>query len=136
MAEGIARHYAAQRGRAIEARSAGTLHIEGRPADRSAVAVCAEIGIDISQHRSQGLTGPLVDWADYVLVMEFGHANHIRDHHPDCQELIMLGHMAGMMEIGDPIGRWKPRFRRSRDEIRRCVESLIDRLPPKGKITP
>jgi hypothetical protein len=34
-----------------------------------------------------------------------------------------------MVEIDDPFGRWIFAFRRCRDEIRRCVEAFMDRLP-------
>jgi len=132
MADGIARWYADQTGRAVLCRSASTLGLQDYPADPNAVAVCAELGIDLSGHRSAPLTDELINWADYVLVMEFDHAQHIREHHTQVRErLLMLGNFGGVSEIADPIGGWRFRFRRSRDEIRRCVEGFIDRLPSK-----
>lgn len=129
LAEGIARAYALERNRNIVAKSAGTLHILDRPADPKAVAVAAEIEVDIEAHRSQGITQELVDWSNYTLVMEYMHAEYIRDQFENVGELLMLGGFAGRMEIADPIGGWKFRFRRSRDEIDLCVKALIDRLP-------
>ena len=131
MAEGLARAYAAATRRSMEVRSAGTLGIIDHPADSKAVAVCAEVGVDISGHLSQGLSEDLVSWADYVLVMEYGHARHLRDHYPEVgDDLLMLGAFGGLFEIEDPIGSWKLKFRRSRDEIDRCVRAFVDRLPP------
>lgn len=133
MAEVLAQHYAAQRGRPIEARSAGTLGIEGRAAAPNAIAVCREIGLDLSDHRSQGVRPSLLDQADYVLVMEHHHARFLRERWPEkvADNLLMLGNFGGMLEIPDPIGSFKYKFRRSRDDIRQSVELFIDRLPPR-----
>lgn len=131
MAEAIARSYAARRGRALEVRSAGTLGIVEAPADPHAVAVCREIGVDLEQHASQGVDEALIEWADYVLVMEFRHARELRERFPEIgDKLLLLGTFGGTMEIADPIGSYKFRFRRIRDEVRRCVELFVDRLPP------
>ena len=43
----------------------------------------------------------------------------------------LLGTFGGLVEIDDPYGRWIFAFRRSRDEIRRCVERFVDTLPPR-----
>ncbi len=131
MAEGIARWYADAEGRDVSVKSASTLGLLDFPADPNAVAVCQELGIDIANHRSQPLTDELAEWADYLLVMEFHHAQHVRDQHPLVGErLLMLGNFGGVVQIDDPIGGWRFRFRRSRDEIRKCVEAFLDRLPP------
>lgn len=130
MAEGIARDYAQKRGRLVEVRSAGTMGLVGHAADSKAVAVCGELDVDLSAHRSQAIVSDLITWADWVLVMEFAHATHIREKFPEVGEkLVMLGSFAGLFELADPLGGWKFQFRRSRDEIRRCVESFVDRLP-------
>ena len=115
----------------VEVQSASTLGLEDRPADPHAVAVCAEVGVDIGDHDAQPLTDELIDWADYVLVMEYRHAAHIREHHPQAGEkVLMLGNFGGNApEIADPIGGWRFQFRRSRDEIQRCVHGFMRRLP-------
>jgi protein-tyrosine-phosphatase len=133
MAEGLARAYATGRGRAVEVRSGGTMGIVDHPADPKAVAVCGEIDVDIARHRSSGIDAEVIAWADYVLVMEYAHATWLRERFPDLGEkLLLLGSFAGVFEIADPLGGWKFQFRRSREEIRRCVEAFVDRLPPKA----
>ena len=132
MAEGIARTYAEMRGRLVEVQSAGTLGIQDRAADPKAVAVCREVGIDIRDHRSQGVTEEHVEWADYILVMEYRHAQHLTDKlgvRPS-DRLLMLGTFGSMVEIPDPIGGWKFQFRRCRKDIDLCVQQFVDRLPP------
>ncbi|MBW2253884.1 MAG: low molecular weight phosphotyrosine protein phosphatase [Deltaproteobacteria bacterium] len=132
MAEVLAAAYAARRGREMEMQSAGTLGIEDAPADPNVVAVCGEIGLDLTRHRSQGVSKDLVEWADYVLVMQFHHATTLRERFPEIgDKLLMLGALGGTLEIEDPLGGFKTRFRRSRDQIRGCVEVFIDRLPPR-----
>ena len=130
MAEGLAREYASARGRELDTASAGTLGLVDRPADPKAIAVCREVNVDLSQHRSKGLDDALVAWADYVLVMELAHAEQIRERFPAIGEkLVLLGSFGGVMEVRDPLGGWKFQFRRSREEIARCVQGFMDRLP-------
>ena len=137
MAEGLLRTYAEIRQRPVEVRSAGTLGIREAPADAYAVAVCAEIGVDLGGHRSQALTPELVAWADYVLVMEYAHAAVVRTMMPEVGEkVLLLGGFGRAMEIADPIGGWKFQFRWSRDEIKVAVEMFLDRLPQKGAPPP
>ncbi|MFT4979632.1 MAG: protein-tyrosine-phosphatase [Myxococcota bacterium] len=134
MAEGLAQHYARQRGWELRTRSGGTMNIVGKPAAKNAVRVLREIDIDISDHKSKGISSEMVDWADHILVMQLSHAVKLRERHSslaDTDRLHQLASFGGMLEIEDPIGGWRWRFRRSRDEIRRCVETFMDNLPPK-----
>jgi len=131
MAEGMARNYALERGWSIEARSGGVLGLVDRPADPLAVKVMNEIGIDISSHRSQGISSELVDWADYILVMELGHTMRLRERHENASDkTLMLGNFGGMMEVQDPIGGWRWKFRKCREGLVRCVHGFMDQLPP------
>ncbi len=133
MAEGIARIYAALRGRDVEVASAGTLGLVDHPAEPKAVAVCREIDVDISSHRSQGLSPELVAWAHWILVMEYHHSTHLAEHYPKSEDKrVLLGNYGGIGEIADPMGGWRFRFRRSREQIRRSAEGFIDRLPHDG----
>lgn len=134
MAEGLAIQYAQQRGWSVRVRSGGTMGLIGKPAARNAVRALSEVGIDISEHRSKGITEEMVEWADHILVMELKHALKLRDRHAslsDSDRVLQLASFGGMVEIDDPVGSWRWRFRRSRDEIRRCVETFMDNLPPR-----
>lgn len=132
MAEGLARAYSSQRGWAVEVASAGLLGLEGRPAEPNAVRAMSELDIDISGHVARGLSAELVTWADYILGMELHHTTEVRRRYPTAEDRVMLlGSFGGIFEIPDPIGGWRWRFRRSRDEIRGCVERFLDQLPPR-----
>jgi protein-tyrosine phosphatase len=131
MAEYIARDYAERCGVELEARSASTLGLEGRPAEPKMVTVGREIGLDLTPHVCQPITDELVDWADAIYVMELKHHAHLTDFHPGSNGKVhLLGRLDGVDEIADPIGAWFTwRFRRCRDQIERCVKKVIDPLP-------
>lgn len=133
MAALLARDYATRRGWELETASAGVLGLKDRPADPGAVRAMAEIGLDLREHRSQGVDAELMRWADYVLVMELTHASELRRRFPEAEDkVLMLGNFGGKLEIADPLGGWRWRFRRSREEIQGCVEGFLDQLPRRG----
>ncbi len=128
MAAGLADRVAMELGLEVEIRSAGTLGIVDRPADPKMVAVAREIGIDLRDHRSQGLTAELVGWADRVLVMELEHAEAVTVLHEGAvPKIVQLGPLVGQPHIADPIGSWfKARFRRARDELSVAVRRVLE----------
>ena len=132
MAEGFAKRFGEMRRQRYEVRSASTLGLNGAPADPKAVKVMDELDISIHDHRATPLTTEIAMWADWILVMEMAHASKVREIAPDTAErVLLLGTFGGTVEIADPLGGWTRRFRRSRDEIRSCVERFCDQLPPK-----
>lgn len=127
MAAGIAELVALELGLQIEIRSAGTLGLVDRPAEPRAVAVCREIGVELGDHRSQGLTVDLVRWADTIYVMEDVHALVVRELVPDVGEIVIqLGPLVGKPWIQDPLGSWfKAPFRRLRDDLRAAIRRAL-----------
>ncbi len=131
MAEGWARQYARQRGWPVETRSGGIMGLMGHPADPLAVRVMAEADADIGAHQSKGVEEEDMAWADHVLVMELRHASVLRQRFPQHEgKILLLGSFGGLVEVPDPIGGWRWRFRKSRDQIQRCVIGFMDQLPP------
>ena len=129
MAEALARRYALERGFAVETRSGGVMGLEGRPADENAIAVLQEIGVDLRLHKSAGIDEETLAWADWILVMELDHARRIRELSPAAEErTLMLGSFGGLADVSDPMGSWKWRFRKTRDELQRCVHAFMDQL--------
>jgi protein-tyrosine-phosphatase len=124
MAAGIALQVALERGLELEVRSAGTIATPGQPAERRAVAVCREVGIDLSEHRSQPLTAELVAWADLVVVMEDIHALAVRELGGD--QIVHLGPLVGEPLIHDPMGSWFARpFRQTRELLFRAIRRVL-----------
>jgi arsenate reductase len=114
MAAGWLAHLA---GNAVEVRSAGSI-----PADQvnpSAVAVMAEVGIDISSQRPKVLTTDAVEASDVVITMGCGDA---------CP--IFPGKRYLDWELEDPAGRGVEAVRPIRDEIEARVRRLIAELAP------
>ena len=140
MAEVLALAIADQHSRFIESKSASVLGLENQPAHPHAVRVLAEKGLDLSMHVAQPVTAELMSWADHVLCMEFAHTAELRDRYPEHEErILLLGPFGGGMEIADPLGGWRGRFRRSRDEIAACIGHFIEQLPegqPEPNLTP
>jgi len=134
MAEELARLYAVERYWAVEARSAGTHAHQDEPAAPNSQKAIRDVGGDLTNHRSQLVSNELVAWADRILVMEMHHAQFVREQFPESDgKLQLLGPFGGLMEIADPYGSWIFRYRSSRDDIRRCVEGLLDRMPPRPR---
>jgi protein-tyrosine phosphatase len=124
MAEGWAR------ARGAEVRSGGIMGLEGRKADPLAVRVMREKDIDISGHVSSGISDEDMRWADHVLVMEMRHRVHLVQRHPDAiDKILLLGQFGGQHELSDPVGGWRWRFRRSRDDITRCLDGFLHMAP-------
>lgn len=128
MAEAVARACAGQLGVELEVRSAGTLGLEGHGAEPKVVAVCREIGLDLSEHVAQRMTDELAAWADHVVVMELVHAIDIQERHPVIgpERVHLLGRFRGHGDIHDPIGSWFKRpYRKARDLIAWCTEGVV-----------
>lgn len=132
MAAVIAQHMLEERERAAVVISAGTLNLTGRPAARNARAAVAELGLDLSSHRSQGADARLLRFADHIVVMAPRHerallrqdpslsARIVRlwEHHPELE----------LEQIDDPVGQDLEAFRACRDVIQASLESWLDEV--------
>jgi len=132
MAEALAKTYAEQRGWKVVCRSGGTLGLIDKPAASNAVRALQDLQIDIRSHRSNGVTDEMARWADYISVMELNHAIDLRQRHLESgDKILQLASFGGLLEVPDPIGGWRWRFRRCRDTLNRCVKAFMDGLPPR-----
>lgn len=137
MAEGLLRNKIPQelQGRVI-IKSAGTFFIDGIGADPMAIKALAQKTVDISRHRSQGLTLKLVNKADLILVMSESHLEFFADAEPGIRNKIYLLKTYGkthgeidalaMKTVIDPIGG-------SMEDFEACaqdIEAEIDRIWP------
>ncbi len=130
IAEVLMQDYAQRRQRDLRVQSASVMGLRDKPAHRHAQAVVKEIGLDLSQHRAQPVTEELAQWADYVLGMEIQHSSKLRVRFPFLEDkLLLMGSFGGMVEIQDPLGSWRRKFRITRDELQRCTQAFVDQLP-------
>ena len=137
MAEAYMRHRIADAGLShVVVASAGTLGIERAPASREAVAVLAEIGVDLSNHRSAGLRNEDLRTSDLVLVMALEHLAAIeRMGTAPSGDVHLLREFEegpdprpGADDVDDPIGRSVEVYRRQFEQIRLCVDHVLIRL--------
>lgn len=131
-------------GRAFEVTSAGTLDLEGAPADPVAAAIAAEAGYDLSGHRARPLTPDLVASADLVLAMEPRHAEEARRlaaGHPAIHLITAFLREERAAERGagvpDPIGGGEEEFRACLRLLEGCADGvaaavLAGRVAPPG----
>jgi arsenate reductase len=106
-----------------EARSAGTMpaaHVHPE-----VVAVMAELGIDLSDHRPRKLSREDAEWADVVVTMGCG---------DECPYL--PGKRYIDWDLADPKGRPVESVRATRDEIERRVEALMLELDATKSTSP
>ena len=89
IAEGLFRRLTGNR-KDIEVASAGVHAVRGQPPSVYAVEVCAEDGTNISDLRSQPLTGALVDQATHIFAMTGAHVETIQTLFPQSAEKTFL----------------------------------------------
>src|SRR5690554_5927823 len=77
LAEGLARQLLAEAEIPAVLISAGTLGLNGRSAATHTVTTGAEIGVDLSRHRSQGVSIALMRMADRIVVMAPQHEDEL-----------------------------------------------------------
>ena len=124
MAEGLARILADRFDLDMEFSSAGTLGSDGAPASPEAVAVAAELGADISSHRSRTLSPEIVRRADIIFGMEYAHLESVKAISAGRARVALLGDA----EIPDPIGRDQDFYRAVRDEIWTSLERILPEI--------
>ena len=91
----------------IKVRSAGTANLEGMPATDHAIAVTRDHGVDITAHRSRGLTRLSMEQADLILVMTEIHHELVNDLDPAAADhAFLLSDFADGtdVDVPDPIG--------------------------------
>jgi protein-tyrosine-phosphatase len=127
MAETLFRHRAGDI--EWEASSAGTFAMPGSPASENSIAAMKELGIDISNHRSQPLTSELVNSVDLIITMTAGHRAQILDIFPEVEDRVFLINAFGTSkvpaDVSDPFGGSLSAYTQIRDEIDRALSDLI-----------
>jgi protein-tyrosine phosphatase len=132
MAEAITRRALERRGWShVSVDSAGTSAIWDAPGSDGAQRAVAEIGLDLSGHRSQPLTHELVERADIVVGMTPAHVAAAQSM-GDESKVVLLGEFLSGDEAGeaivDPVGGSHEVYQDVRERISRAVERMLDRL--------
>ncbi|MCZ6795784.1 MAG: hypothetical protein O7J95_19425 [Planctomycetota bacterium] len=133
MAEGIAREMLGKLEYPAEVSSAGTLGIVGQPAIELAVKAVFMLGIDVTEHRSRGLSPGYLQAASHVVVMEEDHARIAQFMESACAEKIVrlweyTSEPGRLVEISDPIRGDLEVFVACRDNLLECLRNWVAEL--------
>ncbi|MEI6970815.1 MAG: hypothetical protein WCL44_04795 [bacterium] len=109
--------------------SAGTAALAGLRATRYSVEAMADIGIDISGHKSRPLTGDVVDSAAVIITMTRWQRDEIVSLYPRAVEKVFtLGAIADGSpgrDVDDPMGMSGDDYKRTRDEIDEMMPDVV-----------
>ncbi len=113
--------------------SMGTQALVNHGADKNAVSVCSEIGIDISNHRARQLVIKELMSAEKIFCMDRGHMQHVSALSPVIAEKAVLltdfpKARIFKKDVWDPYGGSESKFRKSRDLIAKELERIIPLL--------
>ncbi|WP_028008556.1 low molecular weight protein-tyrosine-phosphatase [Solimonas flava] len=116
-------------GRDIEILSAGTGALVGFPADPLAVEVAADHGLDISAHRAQQATLPLLSSMDLVLTLDQGHSDWINARYPQLRGRVhKLLKWRENADVADPYRQPKEAFEQAWADIDAGVDDWLKKL--------
>ncbi len=124
---------ALQRGLAHLAITSAGFFGSDRAVPRIAVALGAERGLDLSEHRSRPLTKPTVGSADLVIVMDSDQAHYLVRMFPINRARIVIAgdldpRFGASRGITDPWNRSRDVFESSFDRLDRCAATLVSIL--------
>lgn len=106
----------------IEAASAGTFAFPNRPATTEAIAAGRDFGVDLSDHRSQQLTAPMIEQADLVFAAAGEHTEEVRALMPTAPVALLD---PDGRSITDPYGRSPEVYQEVFSEIRRAIHHRL-----------
>jgi len=109
--------------------SAGTGAMIGDPADANSVEVSSAHGLDISAHRAQQLTQPMLQAADLVLTLDASHSAWINARYPQYRGKVhKLGKWRQDEDVPDPYRAPKAMFEQVYQQMDGHVNDWLARL--------
>jgi glycine hydroxymethyltransferase len=127
MAEGLFERMTAERSD-LRVLSAGVSTYPGQPPSAHAVEALAELGVDISQHRSRPISEKVVEEADWIIAMTRSHLDSIIYLFPRAAEKVYLLREfepgATSLDVADPIGMGLEAYRAARETIQHGLPGL------------
>ena len=108
--------------------SAGTSAVIGEPAEPLAIEVSREHGLDLSAHRGQQVTLPMLQASDLILVMTREHADWVHGRLPSLRGRVQLLGRWRSEEIADPYGLPRAAFEVAYQQIDQAIGDWIPRL--------
>ena len=127
MAEALFAARARESGATLSVASAGTGALVGHPSPPEAVQLMAKRGLDISNHRGQQVTEPLVRRHDLILVMEREHQRYLEGHWPMLKGRVRLLNEAEGT-VADPYKRSRKTYEASLAQIDQGVTAWAEMI--------
>lgn len=132
MAEGLFNFYAEEEGLECRAESAGLFASAGSKPSENAVAVAAEDGIDISEHRSVRFTEETIRSADLILTMSKSHKQTLEQAYPSADDKVYtlpeyIGNST-FTDVFDPFGGDMQVYRTCFGVLKLFVKSLVEKM--------
>lgn len=131
MAEGILKYLADKKNLNLKVRSAGIMAFVGDSASDNSVSILKDMGIDISNHRSSLVNDYMVDESDIILTMTSSHKDILIKRFANARNKTFLYNeyaYGKYTDISDPFGGNIYRYEKTRDEIYKASEAIIERL--------
>lgn len=118
--------------------SAGLFAPYGDPPSPNALEAMRQIGIDISDIRSQPVTPEVIKKADYIFCMTRGHLESLISAYPAAAEktflLLEFNEEYSNKDVSDPIGGSLQVYIACRDQILSGIKSIINFIEQQSKI--
>jgi protein-tyrosine phosphatase len=106
--------------------SAGLAGGGGMPASSEVTEICLQIGVDLRQHHSTGISCDELRESDYIFVMSRHHLESVRRMCPEVIERCFM--LDENEEINDPIGGGEKVYRRCAEQIERALEKRMSEI--------
>lgn len=106
----------------VRVASAGVSAGAGSPASEGSLAAAAEVGLDLTKHRSQPLTPTLIEQASHVFCMSPSHQSAITNYMPEVADRVQLLDPEG---TPDPFGADLETYQKTRDAIASAVARRV-----------
>ena len=114
----------------VESRSAGLSAMDGDKASQNSLDACEEIGVDISSHKSSGITRADLQEASAIFCMTESHRALINMYFdlPEGYPIFLMREFVenGSRELPDPYGQDIEVYRECRDRMLEAIPSLIN----------
>jgi protein-tyrosine-phosphatase len=114
----------------IQTHSAGLSAMDGDKASQNSIDACHELGLDITDHRSAGLTRTTLEEASVIFCMTESHRALINMYFelPQGYPIFLMREFleTGPKELPDPYGQDIEVYRECRDRMLESIPSLIN----------
>lgn len=125
MAEGLFRAMSGEQQTGLRAASAGVFTVDGLCASENAQIVAAELGADLSTHRSRVLTLEIVEQAKYLVCMTGVHMDRVLEAFPDVRKKLFS---LLPQDVSDPFGGDLQTYRRAAAQIQQGIAAWMEKL--------